>query len=115
MQHTTPDLCRTVAVLAAPGLAHNAHACPRSPTVGHSSQLAFHPPVAQSPGISQILQNPSTWSMRYALKYCARWDSRRFHLTQQAADREQADTGGIDSISDWATQVASADMQGVLP
>lgn len=54
------------------------------PTIAYSSPqptVALDcPPVAQSPGISQILQKPSTWSMRYALKYCARWDSRRFHL-----------------------------------
>jgi hypothetical protein len=40
-------------------------------------------PVAQSPGISQILQNPRMWSMRYAWKYWDKFSSRRFHLPQQ--------------------------------
>lgn len=55
------------------------------------------PPVAQSPGISQILQKPRTWSMRYALKYWARCDSRRFHLADTKQQAKQMDRGQADT------------------
>lgn len=51
---------------------------------GCQMRCAESAPVAQSPGISQILQKPKMWSMRYALKYCAKCESRRFHLRTEA-------------------------------
>lgn len=51
------------------------------PTMGGPS----HAPVAQSPGISHILQKPRMWSMRYAWKYCDKWPRRRFHLHHETA------------------------------
>jgi hypothetical protein len=60
------------------------------------------PPVAQSPGISHILQKPKMWSMRYAWKYCDRCPSRDFHLHANKNGKQKKSTTGSTAQDKWS-------------